>query len=767
MSMRGEREGEVQPLAPRGAAGPMSPRAPGVLDVHDLELGGGETEEQRGPRRAVSPALLLRYKWSMLLVFIAIVAFTVPPLWLLHEAVYRATGVIEIGSRSKRYVMTTEETGPNLQYTRYLQTQVATMTSNTVLERVLDRADVKRTAWFNESGTRLQRVMGQSRTPLERLREAVTAGQMRGTEYVEVAAVARRPVDAKVLSDAVREEYIRFARDRISTEDLKLISDLTDERRQLEIDIRILRERIDDATADLRTTSPEQRLAQRATLLEKKEGELDEVNLSIIIKREQLDRLGGGATTQPSDGVVAGQERYEPDAEWQRLRLRLQEAERRIVDNADRLGSEHPVMRSFERSRAEAEQALQERQAEIDRRLDAGLPVMAHLPPDQTASPVATLQRELSLLEIERERLGRRVEELRGSLDTALAQTAPLEDFKQQLRDRESRLDKVKLRLMELNESARVPQSIGTLSAAAVETRPVNGGKPLRYTVVLVLGGLFAGVGTAYLRLVYSPQVQAIDEVRRDARGAFLGHLPLRRERTALALADCPIQGECVRLIRTALLHRLGPAGGHIVQITSATPGAGKSTFAILLATSFAQYGKRVLLVDTDVRRPTLAQRFALDPTPGLMTLLADPRSCAGVIRSTAIPRLSIVPAGKLDRSDRVELLANGVFASLQEQWRKEYDIVLFDGAPLLGPADAAILSRQVDGTVMVVRERRCRREDLVESLAVLGAAGGRLLGTVFVGSGGSSAYGYGYGYGYGPQPAPDERGSVDAEVAS
>jgi succinoglycan biosynthesis transport protein ExoP len=767
MRMRNGREGDVQPLAPRGAAGLVGARAPGVLDVHELEIGGEGGEEQRGPRRAVSPGLLLRYKWSMLLVFVGVVALTVPPLWLLHEATYRATGVIEVGSRSKRYVMSTEDTGPNLQYTRYLQTQVATMTSDTVLERVLDRADVKRTAWFSEAGTRLQRLLGQSRTPLERLREAVTAGQMRGTEYVEVAAVARRPVDAKILSDAVREEYIRFARDRISTEDLKLISDLTDERRQLEIDIRILKERIDDATVDLRTTSPEQRLAQRATLLEKKEGELDEVNLSIIIKREQLDRLGGAATSQPSEDALAGQERYEPDAEWQRLRLRLQEAERRIADNADRLGAEHPVMRSFERARREAQDALDERQAEIDRRLEAGLPVMAYLAPDQSASPVATLQRELSLLEIERDRLTRRVEELRASLDSALAQTAPLEEFKQQLLEKESRLAKVKLRLMELNESARVPQSIGTLSAAAVPTRPVNGGKPLKYTVVLVFGGLFAAVGTAYLRLVYSPQVQAIDEVRRDARGAFLGHLPLRRERTALALADCPIQGECVRLIRTALLHRLGPGGGHIVQITSATPGAGKSTFAILLAKSFAQYGKRVLLVDTDVRRPTLAQRFALDPSPGLMTLLADPQSGGGAIRSTAIPRLSIVPAGKLDRSERVELLANGVFAALQEQWRKEFDIVLFDGAPLLGPADAAILSRQVDGTVMVVRERRCRREDIIESLAVLSAAGGRLLGTVFVGSGGSTAYGYGYGYGYGPEPTAKEPGSVDAEVAS
>lgn len=94
--------------------------------------------------------------------------------------------------------------------------------------------------------------------------------------------------------------------------------------------------------------------------------------------------------------------------------------------------------------------------------------------------------------------------------------------------------------------------------------------------------------------------------------------------------------------------------------------------------------------------------------------------------------------------------MANGAFASLLHQWRGAYDLVLLDSAPLLGMADAGIIAGRVDGTVLVVRERYCRREAVLEALATLSAAGGKLLGTVFVGSGRFGGYGYGYAYSHG-----------------
>jgi len=163
-----------------------------------------------------------------------------------------------------------------------------------------------------------------------------------------------------------------------------------------------------------------------------------------------------------------------------------------------------------------------------------------------------------------------------------------------------------------------------------------------------------------------------------------------------------------------------------------------------------AQCGKRVLLVDVDLHRPTVAKFFTIDSAPGLLNLLARNSAPTAAVRSTVYPGLSVVPAGATNNAADLELLANGAFTSLLTQWRQQYDLVVLDSPPLLVTADAAILSHHADGTVMVVRERHCHRGRLVEALAALSAAGGKLLGTVFVGTGPSASGGYGYGDGYG-----------------
>ena len=94
------------------------------------------------------------------------------------------------------------------------------------------------------------------------------------------------------------------------------------------------------------------------------------------------------------------------------------------------------------------------------------------------------------------------------------------------------------------------------------------------------------------------------------------------------------------------------------------------------------------------------------------------------------------------------EETANRAFNACIGQLRHQYDIILLDSSPILPVADATILSSQVDGTIMVERELISRRENVINALARLGSAGGRLLGTVFVGSGGQEGYGYNYHYG-------------------
>jgi capsular exopolysaccharide synthesis family protein len=193
-------------------------------------------------------------------------------------------------------------------------------------------------------------------------------------------------------------------------------------------------------------------------------------------------------------------------------------------------------------------------------------------------------------------------------------------------------------------------------------------------------------------------------------------------------------------MIRTALLERLGDRKGHTIQITSAGPGAGKTTLAMLLGRSLTRCGKRVLLIDADLRNPGLGALLGVRREPGLIGVLR-----ARVPDGTAIVGepggLNILPAGAIAGSEDPELLANGVLARCIKRWRDNYDVILFDGAPLLPVADARILSRQVDSNVMVVREEHCHRGDVAEALANLQSAGGKLGGVVFFTRHSRSAY--------------------------
>jgi Mrp family chromosome partitioning ATPase len=102
------------------------------------------------------------------------------------------------------------------------------------------------------------------------------------------------------------------------------------------------------------------------------------------------------------------------------------------------------------------------------------------------------------------------------------------------------------------------------------------------------------------------------------------------------------------------------------------------------------------------------------------------------------------MPVGKQDEDDlEFEEIANGAFKACLDKLRKQYNIIMLDSSPILSVADATILSSQVDGIVMVERENISHRSDIINALARLGSAGGRLMGTVFIGSSSYKQYGY------------------------
>ncbi|MHC4704387.1 MAG: CpsD/CapB family tyrosine-protein kinase, partial [Planctomycetota bacterium] len=171
----------------------------------------------------------------------------------------------------------------------------------------------------------------------------------------------------------------------------------------------------------------------------------------------------------------------------------------------------------------------------------------------------------------------------------------------------------------------------------------------------------------------------------------------------------------------------------------------------MMLGQSLAQSGKKVIMIDADLRRRTLSKRSDLAQEPGFMESLRSKSVDRRYIFPTKTPGLSILTAGVPDGDGSVfEGTANGAFKACIEQLRRDFDIVLVDSSPILPVADATILSGQVDGTIMVERELISQRGNVVDALARLNSAGGRLMGTVFIGSGLGRTYGSSYAHGNG-----------------
>jgi len=237
----------------------------------------------------------------------------------------------------------------------------------------------------------------------------------------------------------------------------------------------------------------------------------------------------------------------------------------------------------------------------------------------------------------------------------------------------------------------------------------------------------------------------------------FLGHLPLVRTRRALggSLSQEIMQKqflllESVRLVRTALLSRLDRQRTTLILVTSAASGTGKSNFTMILGRSLAQAGKRILMIDVDFYKRTLSRRFDVLDKPGLLNCLSSKSINTGHIFPTETPGLCIMPSGKRNGdSAAFEEIANGTFRTCMDQLATQgnYDVVLLDSSPILLSADAAIIASQVDGSIMVERENVSRRTSIVNALARLDSAGGRLLGTVFIGSASSDSSDDGYAY--------------------
>ncbi|MGI8315807.1 CpsD/CapB family tyrosine-protein kinase [Halobacillus mangrovi] len=203
------------------------------------------------------------------------------------------------------------------------------------------------------------------------------------------------------------------------------------------------------------------------------------------------------------------------------------------------------------------------------------------------------------------------------------------------------------------------------------------------------------------------------------------------RARSLIANEDpkSPV-AEQFRTIRTNLQFASIDNELETLMVTSASPAEGKSITTANTAAVFAQQGKKVLLVDADLRKPTMHYTFRVDNTYGLSNYLVSSRSVLDLVRESNVENLDLLPCGPIPPNPS-ELLGSKKMERFIKEAKQTYDIIIFDTPPVLAVTDAPVLSRLVDGVLLVVRSKQTDQEAAVKAKEQLLQSRANILGAV------------------------------------
>jgi len=304
---------------------------------------------------------------------------------------------------------------------------------------------------------------------------------------------------------------------------------------------------------------------------------------------------------------------------------------------------------------------------------------------------------------------------------------------------------------------------------AMMPDKPVKPKKSLIIALMLVLGGLL-GVGFAFIRKSLNGTVDDPEIIEKKLGLPVYATIPYSRKQHkinrslrhsknsqyknfkqgVLAAADSEdLAVESLRSLRTSLYLTKLTAKNNILLVTSPGPNAGKSFLCMNLATVLADSGKRVLVIDADLRKGRIHQQYGIHRSPGLSDLVAGDKNFSEALQTTDINNLFVITIGTA-LTNPSELLMQGNFKSVLEKLSEKFDHIIIDSPPVLAVTDAAIIGQYSAVTLLVVRDAQSPLREIEQSIKRLKQAGINLSGVVYNGIKiSASRYGYGKYYGY------------------
>jgi polysaccharide biosynthesis transport protein len=647
--------------------------------------------------------ILKRYRWRIG----SFCAFAVLTTWIASARltpIYESTATVDVDRQSPAGVVGQEASrSSSNDADQFLATQIKLVQSDSVLRPVDQRLGLRKDEGQNVSET--ERGM-LAPVALKRLR----VSRPPNTYLMQISYRSADPQLAADAANAITQSYLEH------TYNIRLRSSASlagfMERQLAELKAKMERSSLALAAfeRELNVINPEEKTNILGARLLQLNTEYTTAQADRLKKEAAYESVESGALE-----ATLGASQGEP---LRNLAGHLIESREHFADISSYYGSNHPEYRRAQAALREAEAAFEYTRKGIVRRV------------------------EIEFRESQRreEMAKQAVAEAKIEFDRVNARSFEYQALKREAESDKALYAELMRKIKEAGINAGFQNSsIRIADAARPALRPVSPNIPLNVLLAFVFS-LLISIAAAVTVDMLDKTVRDPDQVTRTLHAEVIGSLPLMKNKRGGRPADAGISSaspdmsgfqESIRTLRNSIMLASFERRFRSLLVTSATPGEGKTTTAVNLASAHAEQGKRTLLIDGDLRRPSVHRHFGVPSVVGLSNVLLGevPWREAVLLRTEGTSALDILPAGPPSR--RASDLVGRGLVELLEEAAADYDLVVLDAPPLLGFAEPLQMATAVDGVIVVARAGQTTRKAVASVLAILNRLRAKVAGVV------------------------------------